>query len=119
MTKEEKLLPELLKKHDVLTVELITATTFIRGEIERLQQELRDITSSEKYSELKTLESDIKQLVLKEMKTAQSACFQFIYKKGASRWDGKKLMEFSSTHPGILEYKKTGKPSVSVKKVSK
>jgi len=119
MTNDQRKLPELLKQHDALTIEYQKATEFTRATIERCQQELKDILESEELAEMGDLEKEIKALVLTEGVTASSSFFMFIFKKGSTRWDGKKLLEFSTTHPGILKFQKTGKPSVSVKKVSK
>lgn len=119
MTKEEKLLPELLQKHESMTRELITSTEFIRSEIVRLNQELGDIEESEKYCILKNLEVQIKSMVLSEMKTARTAVCMFVYNKGRATWDTKKLKEYAKKHPAVKQFQKTGKPSVSIKKVSK
>lgn len=71
--------------------------------------------NAEMESNIKDLEAEIKQEVLKMQKSVKGEGIDVIYCKGKTSWDGKLLAGYAVAHPEILAAKKEGQPTVSFK----
>jgi len=54
--------------------------------------------------------------VLKIQKTVKGEKLQAIYSRGRTSWDNSALNGYATTHPEIIQFRKEGKPSVSIRK---
>lgn len=63
------------------------------------------------------MEKGIKESVLSIGEPVKGEFLQAIFIKGRVSWDTKGLDGYAVAHPEILIFKKTGEPSVSLKKV--
>jgi hypothetical protein len=62
------------------------------------------------------LEADIKQEVLSAGRTVKGTYHSFVWSKPRVSWDDKGLSGYALHHPEILQFRKVGNPSVSVRK---
>lgn len=88
-----------------------------------VKQKMDDI-DAEFFSKLETIteniynmEKGIKESVLSIGEAAKGAFLQAVFIKGRVSWDTKGLDGYAVAHPEILVFKKTGEPSVSIKRV--
>ena len=63
--------------------------------------------------QIKLLEDEIEEEVLKLQKSLKGQGIDVIYNKGRESWDGKILTGYAVAHPEILAAKKVGQPTVS------
>ena len=64
-----------------------------------------------------TLETEIKDGVKALGETVKGDFLMAVWTKGRTSWDDKALSGYSKAHPEILEYRKQGEPSVSIRGV--
>jgi hypothetical protein len=62
------------------------------------------------------LETQIKADTLAHGETVKGSAFVAVWSKGRVSWDGKGLGAYAQAHPDILEYRKEGEPSVSIRR---
>ena len=62
------------------------------------------------------LEAEIKADVLAHGESVKGESVQAVWSKGRVTWDSKGLTAYSEGHPEILEFQKTGEPSVSLRR---
>jgi hypothetical protein len=62
------------------------------------------------------LEADIKAEVLQAGRTVKGTYHSFVWSKPRVSWDDKGLSGYALHHPEILQFRKVGNPSVSVRK---
>ncbi|HSR48346.1 MAG TPA: hypothetical protein VLL77_10235 [Anaerolineales bacterium] len=62
------------------------------------------------------LEAEIKADVLAHGESVKGEGVQAVWSKGRMTWDSKGLASYSESHPEILEFQKTGEPSVSLRR---
>lgn len=74
-----------------------------------------DSILSEMFESVRLLEESIKIAVL-ENKISVKGAYHAVYVKGRTTWDTKALKGYSLAHPEIKELRKTGKPSVRIKR---
>jgi hypothetical protein len=101
----------------------------VRQEIERLEQEKsqalidfeaefgdRTSIAQEKVDEL---DKQIREEVMEKKETVKSTSGEYmaVFRNGSTTWDTPKLDGYAAAHPEILEFRKTGKPSVAIQKV--
>lgn len=67
--------------------------------------------------EAASLKREIDAEVLDVSATIKGERLMAVYTKGRETWDGKKLAGYAIAHPEILEARKVGKPSVSLRAV--
>lgn len=67
-------------------------------------------------SNIASLEAEIKGDVLAHGESVKGEGVQAVWSKGRMTWDSKGLASYSETHPEILEFQKTGEPSVSLRR---
>jgi len=66
---------------------------------------------------LKSLENEVKELVLSAGATLKGNVVMAIYRKGSTKWDEKHLERLATEYPRILEAKVEGKPSVAIQRI--
>jgi hypothetical protein len=62
------------------------------------------------------LEAEVKADVLAHGESVKGEGVQAVWSKGRMTWDSKGLASYSESHPEILEFQKTGEPSVSLRR---
>lgn len=97
--------------HDVIE-EAMLASPDLNGRRAELEEQRKMLT--EKMAELTT---DINSYVLLQEESIKSQRLQAVFSKGKTTWDTKKLEGYALAHPELLELKKTGKASVSIREV--
>lgn len=70
-------------------------------------------------SNLESLEAEIKAETLALGETVKGSRFQAVWTKGRESWDGKRLSAYAASHPEVLEFRKQGEPSVTIRRVGK
>jgi hypothetical protein len=93
---------------DVLTPEVLTRLDEIEAEF--AQKELGATTA------IDALESEIKADTLAHGETVKASGFLAVWTKGRVSWDSKGLAGYAQVHPEVLEYRKEGEPSVTVRR---
>lgn len=63
------------------------------------------------------LDEFIRSGVLTAEKTVKGGQLMAVFNQGRSTWDGKKLDGYAAAHPEILDFKKVGSPTVSIRGV--
>ncbi len=91
------LTPEIKKRLEEIDAEFATKSEAVDGNIE-------------------TLEAEIKADVLAHGESVKGERFQAVWSKGRQTWDSKGLTSYAEAHPEVLEFQKTGDPSVSIRK---
>ncbi len=66
-------------------------------------------------SEIARLESEIKAAVAVRGETIRSTRLQAVFIKGRQSWDNASLDHYAETHPEIIEFRRVGNPSVSIR----
>jgi hypothetical protein len=64
---------------------------------------------------IEALDGEIKQDTLALGESVKAAGFHAVWTKGRVTWDSKGLSAFSESHPEILQFRKEGEPSVSIR----
>lgn len=68
-------------------------------------------------TEIASLEHEIKQHVYAYGETMKSDHLMAVFTKGRQTWDNKGLDLYAEMHPEIIEFRKIGEPSVSIREV--
>jgi hypothetical protein len=63
------------------------------------------------------LEAEIKADVLAHGETVRGARFQAVWNKGRESWDSKGLSAYAESNPDVLQFRKQGDPSVTIRRV--
>ena len=63
------------------------------------------------------LERDVKTSVIEVGETIRGQFLMAVWTRGRISWDTKALDGFAAAHPEVLQFRKTGEPSVSLRKV--
>lgn len=63
------------------------------------------------------LDAFIRSGVLAAEKTVKGGQLMAVFNQGRSTWDGKKLDGYAAAHPEILDFKKVGSPTISIRGV--
>jgi len=92
----------------------VILTGEINNELEKIDEHFDPILS-EIFESVRLLEEEIKTTVL-ERESSVNGTYQVIYVKGRIIWDSKALDGYAVAHPEIKELRKTGKPSVRIKR---
>ena len=89
---------------------------------EQIQQHVDiEMAYTQKLQPLKEKEavlvSKIKTAVLKLKRTIRADGLMAVFTKPQTKWNTDKIAGYAVEHPGILQFKETGDPSVSIRKV--
>lgn len=62
------------------------------------------------------LDAEVRDEVLKAKATVHSASGEYmaVFRNGSTTWDTKGLQGYAKAHPEVLDFEKTGKPSVAI-----
>lgn len=63
-----------------------------------------------------TLEATIKAEVLAGAESVKGAHYQAVWNKGRQSWDDKGLTAYAESHPEVMQFRKQGEPSVTIRK---
>jgi hypothetical protein len=66
-----------------------------------------------------TLEAEIKAEALAHGETVKASRLQAIWNKGRQSWDDKGLSAYAEKHPEVLQFRKQGEPSITIRRVGK
>ncbi|HLE23152.1 MAG TPA: hypothetical protein VI701_02505 [Anaerolineales bacterium] len=64
------------------------------------------------------LEAEIKAETLSHGESVRAAGLQAVWNKGRQSWDSKGLANFGEAHPEVLQFRKEGEPSVTIRRAS-
>jgi hypothetical protein len=103
---------QYLLKIAELTARRAEIAAIVEKRVANLTQEMAEYSA-----EIAFLEDSVKGFVKTRAKSLKGAFFDVIYSKGKSSWDTKGLDGYAVTHPEILQFKKTGEPSTSLRAV--
>lgn len=103
---------EYLRKIAELTARRQEIEAVMEKRTENLKREVNEYNT-----EISFLEEGVKGFVKGRGKSLKGEFLEAIYAKGRTTWDTKALDGYASTHQEILQFKKTGDPSVSIKAV--
>lgn len=67
---------------------------------------------------IEALEAAIKADTLVLGETVRGAAFQAVWNKGRQTWDSKGLSTYAEANPEVLQFRKEGEPSVTLRRVS-
>ena len=94
----------------VLTPEVKARLAEIDAEFERKSEAAGDKISS--------LEAEIKGETLAHGGTVRGAQYQAVWNKGRQSWDDRGLGAYSESHPEVLQFRKQGEPSISIRRMT-
>ena len=63
------------------------------------------------------LETEIKEGVLSKGATVRGSHYMAVWNRGRVAWDDKSLSHYAQAHPELLQYRRQGEPSISIRKV--
>ena len=66
---------------------------------------------------IEKLEGEIKQETLAFGESVKASGFHAVWTKGRVSWDGKALSIYGKAHPEILQFRKEGEPSVTLRRL--
>jgi len=64
------------------------------------------------------LETSIRSETLSLGESVRAAGWQAVWNKGRQSWDSKGLAGYAETHPDVLQFRKEGEPSVTIRRAS-
>jgi Tfp pilus assembly protein PilO len=86
----------------------------VQAELEALEAEYAPLfeTAAERQT---ALEAEIKALVAEGGQSVRHRGIQAVYARGRTTWDTKGLTAYAAEHPEVNQYRREGKPSVSLR----
>lgn len=96
------------EKRRVLVIEQI------RTQLEALDDEFGE-TRREADEEVSRLEGEVKEAVRQVGESVKYEGIHAVYMRGRVTWDNRGLSHYAETHPELLEYRRVGNPSVSIR----
>jgi len=88
----------------------------VREQLETIEAEYQPKLDA-LQEKLKSLENEVKELVLSAGATLKGNVVMAIYRKGSTKWDEKHLERLAAEYPRILEARVEGKPSVAIQRI--
>jgi len=88
----------------------------VREQIETIEAEYQSKLDAMR-EKLKSLEDEVKELVLSIGSTLKGNVVMAVYRKGSTKWDERHLERLAAEYPRILEAKIEGKPSVAIQRI--
>ena len=67
---------------------------------------------------IEALEASIKTATLAHGETVRGAGFQAVWNKGRQSWDSKGLTVYADSHPEVLQFRKEGEPTVTIRRAT-
>ena len=91
-------------------------TPEVRARLAEIEAEFES-KSETAGGKIATLEAEIKADVLAQGETVKGGKFQAVWNKGRQSWDDKGLTAYAEAHPEVMQFRKQGEPSVTIRKV--
>jgi len=88
----------------------------VREQLETIEAEYQPKLDA-LQEKLKSLENEVKELVLSAGATLKGNVVMAVYRRGSTKWDEKHLERLAAEYPRILEAKVEGKPSVAIQRI--
>ncbi len=86
----------------------------VRAQLEALDAEFGD-KLREADEEVSRLEDEVKESVREAGESVKHEGIHAIYMRGRVTWDSRGLSSYAETHPEVLDFRRVGKPSVSIR----
>jgi hypothetical protein len=86
----------------------------VRAQLEALDAEFREMLR-EADDEVGRLEGKVKETVRAVGESVTYEGIRVVYMRGRVTWDNRGLSRYAETHPEVLEYRRVGNPSVSIR----
>lgn len=67
---------------------------------------------------IEKLEAEIKAETLAHGESVRAAGIQAVWNKGRQTWDSKGLASYGESHPEVLQFRKEGDPSVTIRRAA-
>jgi hypothetical protein len=67
---------------------------------------------------IESLEAEVKADTLALGESVRAAGIQAVWNKGRQSWDSKGLTSYGEAHPEVLQFRKEGEPSVTIRRAS-
>jgi phage host-nuclease inhibitor protein Gam len=121
-TISEKLdrMAEFQAQKDLLAIDKQTLidqvlTTEVKARLAEIETEF-DGRAEAVDANIAALEAEIKEDVLKHGATVRGAYMMAVWNKGRVAWDDRSLSNYARSHPEVLEFRRQGEPSISIRK---
>lgn len=92
-------------------------TPEVKARLDEIEAEFGQKAKAAEAS-IEALEEEIKSETLEHGESVRGAAFQAVWTKGRLSWDGKGLSAYSESHPDILQFRKEGEPSVTIRRAA-
>jgi len=69
-------------------------------------------------SNIEALEASVKSETLAHGESVRAAGIQAVWNKGRQAWDSKGLAGYAEAHPDVLQFRKEGEPSVTIRRAA-
>ncbi len=89
----------------------------VQAELDALDLEFRPVLDAAEVNAT-DLEAEIKNDVMLRGETLRGGAYQAVYMKGRVSYDAHAVDDFARTHPELLQFRREGQPSVSLRTVS-
>jgi hypothetical protein len=86
----------------------------VRAQLESLDNEFGEMLR-EADEEVSRLESEVKEAVRQGGESVKHEGIHAIYTRGRVTWDNRGLSRYAETNPDVLEFRRVGSPSVSIR----
>jgi len=86
----------------------------VRAQLEALDAEFGD-KLREADEEVSRLEDEVKEAVREAGESVKHEGIHAIYMRGRVTWDSRGLSSYAETHPEVLDFRRVGNPSVSIR----
>jgi hypothetical protein len=86
----------------------------VQAELDALEAEYTPMLESVDEN-ISILETEIKTDVLLHGESVQGGTFRAVYTKGRTSWDNNGIEKYAEQHPDVLQFRKQGPPSVSLR----
>lgn len=86
----------------------------VQAELDALEAEYQPLLDAAEQN-AEALESEIKNDVLLAGHSVSTGVYQAVYMKGRVTWDGDGIGRYAVTHPEVLQFRKQGQPTVSLR----
>jgi uncharacterized protein YifE (UPF0438 family) len=86
----------------------------IRSQLEAVDAEFGD-RLREADEEVSRLESEVKEAVREAGESVKHEGIHAVYMRGRITWDNRGLSSYAETHPEVLDFRRVGNPSVSIR----
>ena len=114
LSRTNALLDELEKERDNLIAKAIPSEVQTRIDVINDEYNERMMGPHIAASKLREL---IKEDVLEHGSTVKGEHIMAVWNKGRESWDTKALKGYAAAHPDVLQLKKVGEPSVTIRKI--